>query len=262
MQTLVLLDRFYSYGKSIDEPYLSRALIQLIKEKTKNYDIEIQYIKMVPPECRPVIAISGKDEKFIYNYLIKEYGTILNFSNVKIGDIIRGRMKNPNNVNFGIFLDCGINNPPKDVLLPVYNMRQQLVSGRKIPKKKICDAYGFFEEMPVFVKITKINSEEKIIECEFAESTLKQFKKWTDDGFEILFSSGIPRKQIKHAIKRAGHYEDYITIDRLGFLETATFLKIGSHAPGVLANIGPKLKNVKFSMLRPSNIKHLLELNE
>jgi hypothetical protein len=262
MQTLVLLDRFYSYGKDIDETYLSRALIQLIKEKIKNYDVEIQYIKMENPENRPVIVISGKDEKFIYNYLIKEYGTISTFSDLKIGQILRGRMRNPEDVNFGVFLDCGIENPKKDALLPVYNLRKQLVDDKKIPKKKICEAYGFFEEMPVNIKITKIDPKEKTIECELAEQSVNLFHKWVDDGFEILFSIGVPRKQVKHAIKRTGHYEDYITIDRLGFLETATFLKIGSHAPGILSHIGPKLKNVKFSMLRPSNVKHLIQLNE
>ena len=81
---------------------------------------------------------------------------------------------------------------------------------------------------------------------------------WIDDDFEILFSSGQTRKRIKKAIKYTKHYPDYIVIERLGFLETVTFLKKGTSAPGILADIGPHLKNTQFSMFRPASVKALL----
>lgn len=257
MKTLVLLDKFYCYGMDFDEKYLSRALIQLIKERNNDFDIKIEYVGLHQPGNRPIIAIAGKEENIVYNNIIKEFGTIYEFSNVNVGDILRGRMRNPDNVNFGIFFDCGIENPEKDVLYPVFAMKNQLVDGNKIPKKKICKAYGFFEEMPVYLKITKIDEKNKKIECELTEQTINMIKSWIEDGFEILFSTGMPRKQIKRAVKKTKHYPDYITIERIGFLETMVFLKSGTHAPGILSEIGPLLSNVRFSMLRPSIVKHL-----
>ena len=87
------------------------------------------------------------------------------------------------------------------------------------------------------------------------EKTLEMIRTWMEDGFEMLFSSGQTRKRIKKAIKYTKHYPDYIVIERLGFLETAVFLKKGTSAPGILADIGPHLKNTHFSMFRPMNAK-------
>ncbi|MCP4760970.1 MAG: DUF2110 family protein [archaeon] len=257
MKTIVLLDKFYEYGGKFDEKYLSRALIQLLKDRTKEYNVDFEYIEVVQPYNRPKIAFAGTDENFIYNYLVKEFGTVHKFSEIKEGQIIRGRMRDPAIVNFGVFIDCGIEAPEKDVLLPVHALRRQLVDNKKIPKKKICEAFGFFEEMPIDIKIIKIDSVNHKIDCEIAEETIKMFDSWIEDGFEILFSAGMPRKRIKKAIKKTRHYPDYLTIERIGFLETMVFFKKGTHAPGMLSEIGPLLSNVKFSMLRPSKIRHL-----
>ncbi|MHA1729142.1 MAG: DUF2110 family protein [Promethearchaeota archaeon] len=263
MKTLILLDKFYRYRKDFDkkyETYLSKALIQLIKERIKDFkiDIDLEYMGMHSPGNRPIIAMAGKDEEFIYNYLKKEFGTVYKFSELNTGQIIRGRMKNPDSVNFGIFIDCGVESPVKDVLLPHFSLRNQLANGNKIPKKKICNAFGFYEEMPIYVKITKIDKSSKEIECEIAEETVKMFKTWISDGFEILFSIGSSRKRVKKAIKRTKHYPDYLTIERQGFLETAIFLKMGTHAPGILSEIGPLLKDVRFSMFLPKKILNLV----
>ena len=98
-----ILDKFYRYGNSLDkeyENYLSKALIQLIKDKVKDFDIELKYLELHLPGNRPVIAIAGKDEKYIANYLKKEFGTIYSFSELKKGMTIRGRMRDPDLVNF------------------------------------------------------------------------------------------------------------------------------------------------------------------
>jgi hypothetical protein len=239
---------------TIGDPNLSSN----IPQKLGDYYVSLQYVD-IDHNSRPRIALNGKDESFINNYLIKEFGTTYKFNDLKIGQVIRARMRDPETVNFGIFLDCGITDPNKDVLLPIHAMRRQLVNGKPISKRNLTAAYGFFENMPISVKITKKNFAQKQIECEFADDTLNMFNNWLDDGFEILFSTGMPRKQIKKAIKKTKHYPDYISIDRLGFLETAMFLKKGTHSPGILAEIGPLLNNVKFSMLRPSKVRHLLE---
>lgn len=258
MKTLTLLDNFYKHSGDFDENYLSRALLQLIIERTKQYDVEFEYAGLHQPGDRPIIAMSGKDEEFVYNYLVRDFGTVRDFDDLTVGDVIRGRMRDPEKVNFGVFIDCGIENPVKDVLLPAYNLRKQVIDGDKATKREICYTYGFFEHFPIYVKITEIDNRKKEITCELADETLDMYDIWIDDGFEILFSTGMPRKQIKKAIKRTGHYQDYVTIDRLGFLETLTFLKLGTHAPGILADIGPLLSSVRFSMLRPSKVRHLL----
>ncbi|MHA1341567.1 MAG: DUF2110 family protein [Promethearchaeota archaeon] len=258
MKIITLLDRFYIYGKNLDIDYLSKALLQLLRERTLDLDVHFKFSGLKKPENRPIIIITGKDEEFAYNFLKNEYGTTYKFDEIKEGQILRGRMRNIDEVNFGIFLDCGIENPNKDVLLPIYKIRNQLVANLKIPKRKLCKAFGFFEEMPIYVKINKIDKKSKKIECEIANKSLNMIKQWLEDGLDILFSAGVVRKRIKKAIKRTGHYQDYVSIDRLGFLETACILRNGSNAPGILSEIGPLVKNAKFSMLRPKNIKNLI----
>ena len=257
MILLTLLDNFYSHTtrKSVDEQFLSRALLQLIKEKTKEFDVEFEYVGLHQPGNRPTIAMGGKDEEFVKNYLIGEFGTITDIESLKLRQVLRGRIRDPETVNFGMFIDCGIENPEKDVLYPLFEMRKQLCDGKKLSKRQLVKVYGFFKHMPVFIEITKINRDTQKIECRLAEKTLEMIRTWMEDGFEMLFSSGQTRKRIKKAIKYTKHYPDYIVIERLGFLETAVFLKKGTSAPGILADIGPHLKNTHFSMFRPMNAK-------
>jgi hypothetical protein len=261
MILLTLLDNFYSHTaqKSADEKYLSRALIQLIKVKTKEYEVEFEFVGLHQPGNRPIVAIGGRDEEFVKNYLIGEFGTIMEIDSLSPGQILRGRLRNPDTVNFGIFIDCGIENPEKDVLYPLFEMRKQLCDGKKISKRQLVNVYGFFEHLPVYIEITKVNKAKQEIECRLAQKTVERIREWIDDDFEMLFSSGQTRKRIKKAIKYTKHYPDYIVIERLGFLETVVFLKKGTSAPGILADIGPHLKNTKFSMFRPIKIKELLQ---
>jgi len=259
MKTLTLLDRFYTYGNNLDIEYLSKVLIQLLKEQTKGLDVHFTFVGLKTPENRPILTISGKEENFVYNFLINEYGTIYKFDNIKENQIIRGRLRDYKQVNFGIFIDCGIEPENKDALLPLHKIRSQLVNGLKIPKNLISKAFGFFKEFPVYIKITKIDKENKKIECEFAQKTLDLFNNWLKNGLDILLSAGVVRKRIKKAMKVTGHYEDYVSIDRIGFLETACTLRNGTNAPGILADIGPFVKNAKFSMFRPKNIEKLIK---
>ncbi len=261
MIVLTLLDNFYSHTTptSVDERFLSKALLQLIREKTKEFEVEFEYVGLHQPENRPIIAMGGKDEEFVKNYLIGEFGTINNFDSIRSGQILRGRIRDPDTVNFGLFIDCGIESPQKDVLYPLFEMRSQLCNGKKLSKRQLVKAFGFFEHMPVFVEITKIHNGTKKIECRFADKTVEMIHSWLEDSFEMLFSSGQTRKRIKKAIKYTKHYPDYIIIERLGFLETVIFLKKGTSAPGILSDIGPLLKNTQFSMFRPSNVKALLQ---
>ena len=261
MIILVLLDKFYSHSdrKPFDETYLSRALLQLIKEKTKEFEVEFEFGGLHQPGNRPIIAIGGKDEKFVKNYLIKEFGTVTEFESLQKGQIVRGRFLNPDTVNFGLFVDCGIENPDKDVLYPLFEMRKQLCGGKKLSKRQIVKAYGFFEHMPLTFEITNINTETHKIECKIAEESLEIIQTWLKDEFEMLFSTGEPRKRIKKAIKYTKHYPDYIIIERMGFLENIVYLKKGTSAPGILADIGPHLRNTQFSMFRPTKVKEFLQ---
>ncbi|MBN2154781.1 MAG: DUF2110 family protein [Candidatus Lokiarchaeota archaeon] len=261
MLLLTLLDNFYSYSpqKIVDENYLSRALLQLISQKTKEYEVEFEYVGLHQPGNRPMIAMKGKDEKFVKNYLIHEFGTIYEFESLQPGQIVRGRFRDPETVNFGLFIDCGIEKPEKDALYPLFEMRAQLCSNHKVSKRQLVNAYGFFENMPMYFEITHVDRDNSKAECRLAKKSLDMIQMWISDGFEMLFSSGEPRKRIKKAIKFTKHYPDYIIIERMGFLETVVYLKQGTSAPGILADIGPHLKNTQFSMFRPQNIVELYQ---
>jgi len=256
---IILFDRLHVLD-SIKSDHQKNAIInryeKYLAETTKgfpNSDVSIKKIRQF--DKRPEVLISGPERVFIYNMLKSEIGVIHDFSEVKVGDTLKGLMVDVGKVGFGIFVDCGIFQPNTDVLLSLHALRDQLCGGKKLPVRKIIQLFGFFTNFPLFVKITRIDARKHEIEGEIDKKSLNLFQKIVEEDIEGLAISGETKGQFKKALIKKGHLRDIISLERYTFLEHIVLLKEGTNAPGIISTIGKSLDGCKLSAIRASKIK-------
>ena len=258
VKTLVLYDKIYNVYKESDKREISIRYLKYLNELNQSFsNTKIRIKKLREFDKRFEVLISGPEEIFIFNMLKKKVGTIIEFENLKIGDICKGVLLDVGKVGFGIFVDCGILNPSSDVLLNLYDLRTQLCKDRSIPLTEIIKTYDFIDKFPVYVKITSIDKEKEQIQGVLERTTLDLYKKLIIENIEAVFISGETKGQIKKALVKTRHFRDVISINRFGFLENIVILKENTTAPGIIADIGKHLKKCKLSAIRPERIKKL-----
>lgn len=227
-----------------------------IGQLTRDFNSSRVVVKKIRQyDTRPELIISGPEEVFIYNMLKSEIGLVHDFEEIKIGDTLKGLMVDVGKVGFGIFVDCGIFQPNTDVLLPLHELRDQLCKGKTIPVREIIEAFGFCDRFPVYVKITKIDPVAHKLEGKLADETIQFFTKIVDEGIEAIIASGETKGQVKKALIEKGHLRDIVSIERYTFFEHIVIFKEETNAPGIIAEIGSRLKGCKLNAIRASKIK-------
>ncbi|MHA1755677.1 MAG: DUF2110 family protein [Promethearchaeota archaeon] len=259
-KNLVLLDKL-DFKSPRDKKQYSFKYYRYLSEFTEGFPATKIFIKKIRNfDKRMEVRIKGPEEIFIYNLLKKEIGSIHNFDDVKVGDIYKGNMVNVGKVGFGIFVDCGVLNPPTDVLLELRTLRKQLCDGKKFSVKKIIKAYDFIDNFPLYVEITDKDEEKKQLYGKIADKTLNLINRILDENIDALLIIGTTKNQFKKAIERKGHFKDVISVKRIGFLEHVALLKEGTNGAGIIASIGKLLPKTKMCLLKPNRIKEIIEL--
>jgi len=258
VQTVVLVDKLYNFSTEKQQKDLTLRYLKYLKERVQGIPgTRINIKKLRKYDNRFELVITGPEEKFVINILKKEIGFITEFDDVKIGQIYKGFMTDVGKVGFGIFIDCGILNPPTDVLISLNDLRNQLCGEIKMSLPKIIAAYDFIDRFPLFIEITSIDGENNKIQGKIHEKSLGIYSKIVKENIDAIFISGETKGQLKKALVRSGHLRDFISIKRYGFLENLVLLKEGTSAPGIIADIGKYLRKSKISAIRPSRILNL-----
>ena len=259
VKKLVLLDKIYNFDSKKKETEIFSRYLKYIEEFIKgNLDTTIEINKLRNFDKRFEISVEGPEEVFVYNLLKKEIGILNNFEDVKIGDIYKGYITEPEKVGFGIFVDCGIINPNVDILINLHKLRDQLSEKKAKSLKEILRAYGIVEHFPLRVKVISKDISKNTIDGEIGQESLDLFNKIVNENIEAVFISGETKGQFKKALIRKGHLRDIVSIKRYGFLEQIAVFKENTEAPGIIAQIGNDLKKCKLSAIRSENIKQLL----
>ena len=230
-------------------------------------DLEVTLAKLdFRSDNRMIIELQGsnKDElTFVSNIFKKEItGEIMDAHNVPKDKALFGSLRSVGKVGFGLFVDIGIENPVKEVLIPLHQLRKQLTAGKKISTQEICKKYGFINNFPVQVEITKLEYEKggkMKFEAKFSEKYLAQLEEWASGKNEIIITTGSARQFVKRTIAKRGHSVDIVKIQRLGPLETAIICQEGTTAPGIVSHIGPFMSDCRMNMLRPSQLREFWE---
>ena len=255
---IVLFDKIYIIKSERTRQDIFSRYLKYLNERYKGFtSTRVKIKKLRDFDKRFAIEIFGPDEVFVMNIIKKEVGTITELKDVRIGQEYKGTMVDVGKFGFGIFVDCAILDPKIDVLLNLFTLRKQLCNDKEKSTRDIIKAYDFIDHYPIHLKIVKIDLENKKIQGEIAERTLKMYKKIIDENIEGIFACGTTKSQFKKALINTGHLRDIISLERFSFLEHIVLLKEDTNAPGIISNIGRYLKNCKLSALRPQKIKDI-----
>jgi len=208
------------------------------------------------------IAVAGEDEGIATNYVIKEIGLCpSNLENVKKLSTLNGYVTNLEKNGEELSIDVGVFQPKiVHATIPLRHLQAQLVDGRKVALKKIAELYGLCEDLPVNVKITRLNEEESHIEAELSSRQIRKYMVWRESLLDRLVVLGSSLHEIKRTLKHAKLDRDVIGVEPLGLLEHALTCKLGTDAAGLIPKIGRNLKNAKFAVFNPKRLREFLEV--
>jgi len=257
---LVIAELFIKIYRTINSNILS-SLKNLLINDIKGLDVRIDSINFSKDMRFVFVSIEGEDSEAAKAYLEDKYGTKKLLEELKPGDVIKGYIANLGNVGYGIYIDIGLDNYRKDALIPLYELRKALVNGVRISTRKIAFLYGFVENFPMRVvieRITQTLNGKRNIYAALDRDQIKILKIWMKQGYEKVIVTGTTRQEIRKAIIKTGHLRDIITIERIGFLEHVIVCKRDTDAPGIIAEIGPKLPFAKLGAFRPTLIKDII----
>ncbi len=263
VKKLVLFDKIYNIRETdLERKYIqvSENYLKYLNERVKGFpNTKIKMKKLRKYDNRFEIIIDGPEEFFVSNLLKKEIGSINEFKDIDVGRVYKGTMVDIGQVGFGIFVDCAILEPEMDVLISLNTLREQLCGDKKLSLKDIVNTYEFIDHFPAMVKIIKIDREKNKIQGELDKHFLKLFNKICYENLEAVFVSGATKSQFKKSLIRSGHFTDFVSIERYGYLEHIVILKENTNAPGIISHIGKYLTNCKLSAIRSKRIKKILE---
>jgi len=209
---------------------------------------------------RLILELQGSNQDeltFVSNIFKESTGESMDAHNVPKNKALFGSLRSVGKVGFGLFVDIGIENPVKEVLVPLHQLRKQLAAGKKISTQEICKKYGFINYLPVQVEITKLEYEKggkMKFEAKFTEKFVNQLEQWASGKNEIVITTGVARQFVKRTIAKRGHSIDIVKIQRLGPQETAIICHEGTTAPGMVAHIGKFMSNCRMNMVRPAQL--------
>ncbi|MGQ4833299.1 MAG: DUF2110 family protein [Candidatus Asgardarchaeia archaeon] len=248
------------YRKEDKKIYL--AIKRLILNHIGELDVHVDKIEISSDKRFINLTIHGSDCEVAKNYLEQIFGKPLSKNDLKKSMTLKSYLQNPEKVGYGIYVDIGLLSPKKDALLPLYELREKLVSGSKLSLRKITFIYGLVENFPFYVTLSSVSTDLNgvlKIYATIAEKQLLQIKTWISDGYERVIVTGALRQEIRKAILKTGHLRDIISIDRLGLLEHVVVCKKGTNAAGLISEIGPILKFAKLGAFVPKNIRKYIK---
>ncbi|MEM1659307.1 MAG: DUF2110 family protein [Candidatus Jordarchaeales archaeon] len=251
---ITLLERVY--GADVEDGLKSARM--LLKKDFSELNVAIKEISL-DDKGRLVVTLEGEDEEAAKNFLAQRYGCTRSLSELKEGGVYRGHVVNPLYYGYGFYVDIGVVHPaPKDALVPLYKLRKQLVGDRKVPLRMIARAFCFVENLPVEVKVVKVDPARNKIEAELSEKEIERLNEWVKSKFDRVVVCGATRQQVRRAIIKSGHLRDIVAIERLGLMEHAIVCKYGTDAPGIIAEVGDYLRNATLRAFIPEEVRKII----
>lgn len=254
MQKVITLEKTYNVAKHSSE----KAFTFILAKEFENLDVEIKGINFTKERYAEVI-LEGEDEEIAKNIIIKNYGTPRSIGDLQEGDVIYGRFREVGEVKFGLFIDCGIKSTTQsiDALYPLYEMREQLVQGKKVSLVNMVRAYGFIDNLPMFFEVVKKQVLGSKVWVKLSVESLDWLNSALKERKEALIICGTTRNKIKQALIKSNHTEDIEVIERIGLLEYRLICKRGTRADGLIPELGYLLGRAKIGAQVPNRVKEL-----
>ncbi|MHA1314452.1 MAG: DUF2110 family protein [Candidatus Helarchaeota archaeon] len=252
MKTINILPKIYSFPKQIIyselKNYINREFIDL------DLNVKIDFIS----KAQIKISLEGPDEEIAHNFLKKSFVTISSLNSIKTGLVKRGRCISVGKHGFGLFVNIGLIEPKKkDALLPLFELRTQLLDDQDFSLRSIIDLFGFIDGFPLEVEISEINEKDQVF-VRLTNNQIDIFKSWIEKSLDRLFVYGINSKNLYKIISQINQFGDIHSVDRLGLFDFILILKEDTSAKGMLPILGKKIQ-AKMNFFSPKMILKRLE---
>ncbi len=253
MTTLTLLTKVHSANQL-------RQIEDSIKTPLEGLDVEAKILGAATDGWVQV-AVTGEDETIAVNYLTKEAGTcLITLDNAKKLSTLTGFITNLEKSREELSLDVGVFQPKTvHATIPLHGLQAQLADGKRIDIQKMADLFGICEDLPLSVKITRLDDKESRIEAELSSEQIAKFAMWRESLLDRLIILRSTMYQIKTSLERANLNRDVIDIETLGMLEYVLTCKLGTDAAGLIPKIGRNLRNARFAVFNPRKINKFLK---
>ena len=207
------------------------------------------------------ITVSGEDEKAALHFLTEETGLCASrLEDVDRFSIIKGQIVSIDKNRDRICVDIGINSPKIiDATISLQHLQTQLLDGKRFALGEVAKLFGFCENLPLIIKIFRIDKENNCIEALLSENQLSQYKNWVASLLDRLIILGASEEEVKLALKRAKFDRDVTEIKSLGLFEYAAVCKLGTDAAGLIPRIGRNLRNASLTVFSPEKVLNLLD---
>jgi hypothetical protein len=210
-------------------------------------------------------------EKFIIKYHIQDEGySAYVVSSIKSylggyyqldqlskGQIVKGRLRHPGKVGFGIFVDIGLihENKKLEVLLPLYRLKQQLE--HDISCRKIIKLYGFVDGFPLEVEITEINTQgnNPQISVQISNKQLERIFEWLSVGKDRLIVTKTLTHEVEKAVNKTNLNRSIDQIESIDPLTSMIICNDRTNGSGIIGRLGQNLLRSPIGICSPKRIE-------
>jgi hypothetical protein len=206
------------------------------------------------------VLVSGEDEKVALRYLMDRIG----FCPIELEKVVkfstfRGFVRDSSQDNSEMSVDIGVVIPETvDAMIPLNRLQAQLGDSRKIALAKLVELFGLRENVPLDIRVTNVDVQNKFIEAELSDKQLRQFSNWTRAMLDRLLIVGASYRELRSAMKESQIERDIVRIEPLGMFEYAITCKLGTDAAGLIPKIGRRLERAVFTVFNPRNVFKLI----
>ena len=205
-------------------------------------------------------SVSGQDEKVALRFLRDNVGLcpsslaeIHEFS--VVGGFVSGRAESRNELR----LDFGFASPSViDAVIPLRRLQAQLVDGRKMALSALVSLFGLCTNMPLQVRMLRVDPVAKYFEAELSEKQQSQFTSWVRSMLDRLLVFGCSSDEVRDAVMTSELGRDVVGVEPLGMFENAVVCKLGTDAVGLVPKVGRVLRSSTLSVFSPRKIVELL----
>jgi hypothetical protein len=228
----------------------------LLKSEFENLDLEVKVLGN-PVNRWVQVSLSGEDEVIATSYINKKLGTCpISIKNVNKFSVLKGYISKVDTAKQELKVDVGVFEPKiTQATIPLAYLQAQLADGRKVALKKISEIYGFNENLPLSIKVIRINGEEdEVLQAELSMAQIEKIRLWQQSLLDRLIILGSSLGEIETVLERTRLNRDVIGTEALGMFEHALTCKLGTDATGLIPKIGRYMRNAVFIVFNPKKI--------
>ena len=225
-----------------------KQIDELLKSEFENLSVDVKILGNSAGKWVKV-SVSGEDEVIATSYITKKIGTsAISIKKVNKFSILKGYISKVDTANQKLTVDVGVFEPKIiQSVIPLAYLQAQLADGKKIDLQKISEIFGLKENLPLTIKVTRLNDEESdALQAELSAEQIERIRLWQQSLLDRLIILGASVSEIETVLERTRLNRDIISIEELGMFEHALTCKLGTDAAGLVSRVGRYMRNSRF----------------